>query len=64
MNHDYAHCADFKETCPMGCFRAQLVRDLKNNPQRFTSWIHFLETNECPLNECRVKYINILVGDD
>ena len=46
MNHDYAHCADFKETCPMDCFRAQLVRDLKNNPQRFTSWIHFSETNE------------------
>ena len=66
MNHDYAHCADFKETCPMDCFRAHLVRDLKNNPQRFTSWIHFRLTDdkECPLNKCRGKCINILVGDD
>lgn len=51
MNHDYAHCADFKETCPMDCFRAQLVRDLKNNPQRYTSWIHFSDTDECPFYE-------------
>ena len=51
MNHDYAHCSDFKETCPFECFRAQLVRDLRYNPQRFTSWIHFKLTDdkECPL---------------
>lgn len=51
MNHDYAHCSDFKETCPFECFRAQLVRDLRYNPQRFTSWIHFRLTDdkECPL---------------
>ena len=64
MNHDYAHCADFKETCPTDCFRAQLVRDLKDNPQRFTSWMRFSETNECPLNEYRVKCVNIYIGDD
>lgn len=51
MNHDYAHCSDFKETCPLDCFRAQLVRDLKVNPRRFASWIHFCGTGECPLEE-------------
>ena len=64
MNHDYAHCADFKETCPMDCFRAQLVRDLKNNPQRFTSWIHFSDTDECPLDKYRVKCANTWIGDN
>ena len=29
MNHDYAHCADFKDDCPKKCFRAKLVRDLQ-----------------------------------
>lgn len=51
MNHDYAHCLNFKETCPMDCFRAQLVRDLEVNPQRFTSWIHFRDSGECPLDD-------------
>lgn len=49
MMHDYAHCADFKETCPEFCFRAQLVRDLRVNPQPFVSWMHLMFSNECPL---------------
>ena len=51
MNHDYAHCSDFKETCPMDCFRAQLVRDLRFNPQKLVSWIHFRGTGDCLLDE-------------
>ena len=51
MNHDYAHCLDFKETCPLDCFRAKLVRDLKVNPQWRVSWIRFRGTGECPLDE-------------
>ncbi len=30
MNHDYAHCFDYKPYCPKDCFRAQLARDLEN----------------------------------
>ena len=51
MNHDYAHCLDFKETCPMDCFRAQLVRDLRENPKRrLISWMHLRGTDECLLD--------------
>lgn len=51
MNHDYAHCLDFKETCPMDCFRAQLVRDLRENPKRrLISWMRFRGTDECLLD--------------
>ena len=52
MQHDYAHCLDFTETCPKECFRAQLVRDIQNNPAiqgRPLSWMHFKESKECLL---------------
>ena len=29
MNHDNAHCLDYKDDCPKECFRGQLVRDLQ-----------------------------------
>lgn len=51
MNHNYIHCLDFKETCPMNCFRARLVRDLRFNPQTLISWIHFRDNGECPLDK-------------
>ena len=54
VNHDYAHCINFREDCPKKCFRAQLVRDLEcfgklwpygvNYP---ISWMHFRGTAEC-----------------
>lgn len=50
MNHDYAHCLNFREDCPKGCFRAQLVRDLKVNPGVigiWISWMWFKGTAEC-----------------
>ena len=42
MNHDYAHCLNFREDCPQKCFRAQLVRDLKVNPGVFGIWISWM----------------------
>lgn len=50
MNHDYAHCADYDASCPAGCFRGELVRDLQNNPTMIgipVSWMHMKGTEEC-----------------
>ena len=51
MNHDYAHCLDFKESCPKSCFRAQLMRDLDVDPIRLVgiplTYMHFADTEEC-----------------
>lgn len=47
MNHDYAHCSDYKPSCPEKCFRAQLARDIENNPQPRVSYISFEGTEEC-----------------
>ena len=50
MNHDYAHCADFKDSCPEDCFRAQLVRDLQRygDMKGFpVSWMHLEGTEAC-----------------
>lgn len=47
MNHDYAHCLDYKEDCPEKCFRAQLTRDLKRHPIPWASWMHLEGTEEC-----------------
>lgn len=54
MNHDYAHCADYKRNiCPRECFRGELVRDLSNHPtyRLMVSWISFKGTEECLLKE-------------
>ena len=52
MNHDYAHCADFKNDCPKNCFRAQLVRNLENIPIQYqVSWMRLKDTNECKKKE-------------
>ena len=59
MNHDYAHCLDWKPTCPKKCFRAQLVRDLNRNKIRLhgipISWVHFKGTDECGDTRMRRK---------
>ena len=48
MNHDYAHCINFKDDCPTECFRAELVRDLeKNFPTMEVTWMDFGDTHEC-----------------
>lgn len=54
MNHDYAHCIDFKDDCPKECFRAQLVRDLERNfPYMEVSWMNFKDTHECELKKVK-----------
>ena len=52
MNHDYAHCLDFKKSCPRKCFRAQQCRDLMVNfiPIPLT-WQHFKGGGGCPLEK-------------
>lgn len=50
MNHDYAHCADFTEECPIECFRAELVRDLEFCEKPIiVSYCHFKGTEECEI---------------
>lgn len=53
MNHDYAHCADYKKgVCPTECFRGQLVRDLNRHPMlKNISFASFKGTDECELKE-------------
>lgn len=54
MNHDYAHCADYKEKiCPKECFRGQLTKgDLGIRPELlYCSYKSFKGTEECPLKE-------------
>lgn len=50
MNHDYAHCSDYRKDCPKNCFRAQLVRDLKQRTDLLGlpfTWMSFKGTSEC-----------------
>ena len=50
MNHDYAHCLNFREDCPQKCFRAQLVKDLKLHSTDIrlpVTWLDFRGTAEC-----------------
>lgn len=63
MNHDYAHCADFTEKCPKSCFRAQLVRDLKQNAMQYIgvpmSYMFMRGTTMCPITK---KKLENLIG--
>lgn len=51
MNHDYAHCLDFKSTCPDSCFRAQLVREIEEVGLYGipVTWGHFKGTEDCEI---------------
>ena len=54
MNHDYAHCLDYRKDCPNECFRAQLTIDLKQRTDLLGipfSWMHFEDTEECKKKE-------------
>lgn len=53
MNHDYAHCIDCTDDCPIDCFRAQLAREAIAKRLPLTSWMHFKNTDECPKNKDR-----------
>ena len=54
MNHDYAHCSDYTPDCPKDCFRAELIRDLKQRVDllglTFT-FMHLKGTEECKQKE-------------
>lgn len=53
MNHDAAHCANYKKDCPDSCYRAQLTKELLDY-ERYpfpVSWVKFGGTDECPLYE-------------
>lgn len=54
MNHDYAHCLDYKaDKCPKSCFRAQLTEELKQNIDRvdfMVLWANFKGTQYCELD--------------
>ena len=48
MNHDTAHCLDYKDDCPKECYRGQLVRDLQANGKiMIVAWMSFEGTDEC-----------------
>lgn len=53
MNHDYAHCLDFQNSCPASCFRAKLSRDLEKRREEYIkiplTWSFFRQTEYCPL---------------
>lgn len=54
MNHDYGHCLDCTDDCPKDCWRAELTRELKNDPEMIgipVTWSHFRDTNECPVRK-------------
>lgn len=51
MNHDAAHCLDYNDSCPSGCYRAELIRDLRDDPEMDgipVSWSHLEGTIDCP----------------
>ena len=65
MNHDYAHCMDYRDDCPMECFRARLTRDLNNRTDlqwKPHSWMHFEGTDECKREEGRNEQAKIQEG--
>ena len=51
MNHDYAHCMDYRDDCPMECFRARLTKDALDKHYTIVSFMHFEGTDECKREE-------------
>ena len=51
MNHDYAHCMDYRDDCPMECFRARLTKDALDKHYTIVSFMHFEGTEECKREE-------------
>lgn len=56
MNHDVAHCLNYKKSkCPQNCYRAQVTQDFLELKAAGkidfpTSWAKFHGTKYCPLN--------------
>ena len=53
MNHDYAHCMDYRDDCPMECFRARLTKDALDKHYTIVSWMHLEGTDECKRKESK-----------
>lgn len=53
MNHDYAHCMDYRDDCPMECFRARLTKDALDKHYTIVSFMHFEKTDECKREESK-----------
>lgn len=47
MNHDYAHCMDYRDDCPMECFRARLMKEALDKHYTIVSFMYFENTDEC-----------------
>lgn len=58
MNHDRAHCADYREDCPKGCYRGELVRDLKRKEKdewwKAVNWVSLKGTAGCMREEVTI----------
>lgn len=53
MNHDYAHCMDYRDDCPMECFRARLTKEALDKHWTMACFMHFEKTDECKREEGR-----------
>lgn len=53
MNHDYAHCMDYRDDCPMECFRARLTKEALDKHYTIVSFMHFENTDECKREESK-----------
>lgn len=53
MDHDYAHCRDYRKDCPEECFRARLTKEAieihYNSPHM--TWFDFAGTEVCKRKE-------------
>ena len=62
MNHDYAHCMDYMDDCPMECFRARLTKDALDKHWTMASFMHFKNTDECKREDGRNEQAKIQEG--
>lgn len=53
MNHDYAHCMDYRDDCPMECFRTRLTKEALDKHYTIVSFMHFENTDECKREESK-----------
>ena len=54
MNHDYAHCSDYRKDCPKDCFRAQITKELMQRTDLAgipLTWMSFKGTEGCKRKE-------------
>lgn len=61
MNHDYAHCMDYRYDCPMECFRARLTKEALDKHYTM-GFMHFENTDECKREDGRNEQAKIQEG--